>query len=390
MKKIKFLDCIELVGSSCPKFDGTKVYVSTGAVDGDHIDFSNVEVVDYESKPSRANLVANSNDILFAKMQATTKTLLVNEELSEHIYSTGFHAIRAKHDIISDKCLYYLLNSETFLTQKDKNCSGATQKAITNAGLGKITITVPSLDQQPLFVEQLDAICDLIASRELQLHKLDEIVQSRFSEMFGDPVINERNWLIDNLGNYMTTLTDFSANGSYELLDSNVVMYDEPNYAIMVRTTDLENGDLTTGVKYIDENAYKLLSKSMLFGGELIMNKIGSAGKIYIMPHIDKPASLGRNAFMFRFNEKLNIKFLFFLLSSEYGTNEIQQYVRGAVTKTITKDSTRAIRIIVPPIELQNEFAQFVEQIDKLKKDVQEALDKLETLKKSLMQKYFG
>ena len=187
--------------------------------------------------------------------------------------------------------------------------------------------------------------------------------------MFGDPVINDKNWIIDTLGNYMTTLTDFSANGSYELLDSNVVMYDEPNYAIMVRTTDLESGDLTSGVKYIDEAAYKLLDKSKLFGGELIMNKIGSAGKIYIMPHIDRPASLGRNAFMFRFDERINMKYLYFLLSSDYGTNEIQQYVRGAVTKTITKDSTRAIKIIVPPIDLQNQFATFVEQNDKLKFD---------------------
>jgi HK97 family phage portal protein len=65
----------------------------------------------------------------------------------------------------------------------------------------------------------------------------------------------------------MTTLTDFSANGSYELLDSNVIMYDEPNYAVMVRTTDLESGDLTSEAKYIDKAAYELLGKSKLFGG---------------------------------------------------------------------------------------------------------------------------
>jgi len=165
----------------------------------------------------------------------------------------------------------------------------------------------------------------------------------------------------------MTTLTDFSANGSYALLDSQVVMYDEPHYAIMVRTTDLETGDLKNGVKYIDQKAYELLGKSKLFGGEMIMNKIGSAGKIYLMPHIKTPASLGRNAFMFRFDQRVNIVFLYALLTSEYGTAEIQQHVRGAVTKTITKESTRSIRIIVPPIELQEQFATFVEQTDKSK-----------------------
>ena len=191
--------------------------------------------------------------------------------------------------------------------------------------------------------------------------------QSRFIELFGDPASNPKAWDTGRLGDYMITLTDFSANGSYELLDSHVVMYDEPHYAIMVRTTDLEAGDLKNGVKYIDQDAYELLGKSKLYGGEMIMNKIGSAGKIYIMPHIEMPASLGRNAFMFRFDQRINMAFLYALLTSEYGTAEIQQHVRGAVTKTITKDSARSVRIIVPPLELQEQFAAFVEQTDKSK-----------------------
>lgn len=284
--------------------------------------------------------------------------------------------------------LVYALQSKKRLLQETANAPVV--PILNKTQFSEIEIELPSLEQQEKISVQLNKINDLISQHNLQLSKLDELVKSRFIEMFGDPVINDKNWIIDTLGNYMTTLTDFSANGSYELLDSNVVMYDEPNYAIMVRTTDLESDDLTSGVKYIDEAAYKLLDKSKLFGGELIMNKIGSAGKIYIMPHIDQPASLGRNAFMFRFDERLNMKYLYFLLSSDYGTNEIQQYVRGAVTKTITKDSTRAIKIIVPPIDLQNQFATFVEQTDKSKLAVQQSLEKLETLKKSLMQQYFG
>ena len=251
-------------------------------------------------------------------------------------------------------------------------------------------IPLPTMLEQKSIVNQLNRLVSLITLRQNQLEKLDELVKSRFIELFGDPVNNPMNWVVEPLGKYMEVLTDFSANGSYELLDRNVVMYDEPNYAVMVRTTDLESGDLEHGVKYIDKKAYELLYKSKLYGGELIMNKIGSAGKVYIMPQIEKPASLGRNAFMFRFDRRLNMAYLFALLTSEYGTTEIQQHVRGAVTKTITKDSTRAIRVIVPPIELQNQFAAFAEQTDKSKLAVQKSLENLETLKKSLMQKYFG
>ena len=82
------------------------------------------------------------------------------------------------------------------------------------------------------------------------------------------------------MGEYITTLTDFNANGSYRTLDTAVTMYDEPNYAWMVRTTDLETGDMSS-IKYIDKKAYKLLAKSKIFGKEIIMNKIGSAGISY-------------------------------------------------------------------------------------------------------------
>lgn len=158
----------------------------------------------------------------------------------------------------------------------------------------------------------------------------------------------------------------------------------------MVRTTDLERNDFVNEVKYIDENAYNVLSKSKVFGNEIIMNKIGSAGKIYLMPVLNRPVSLGRNAFMFRFNDKINIIFLYFLLISDYGKKEIQQHVRGAVTKTITKDAARSVRIIIPPLNLQTQFADFVKQVDQSKSILQQELDKAQTLFDSLMQEYFG
>ena len=390
MIKRNILDCMTLVGGTPSRYEGEKTYVSTGAVDCDHVDYAQAERVTYDNRPSRANLSVAEGDILFAKMCGTKKTLRIDRPLSEHLYSTGFCAVRANESIMNAALLYHLLASDQFLTQKDQNSSGATQKAITNAGLRKIVIQVPDLSEQRKLAANLDRIEQLMAKRREQLVSFDQLVKSRFIELFGDPVSNSPKWDTGRLGDYMTTLTDFSANGSYALLDSQVVMYDEPHYAIMVRTTDLETGDFKNGVKYIDQKAYELLGKSKLFGGEMIMNKIGSAGKIYLMPHIETPASLGRNAFMFRFDQRVNIVFLYALLTSEYGTAEIQQHVRGAVTKTITKESTRSIRIIVPPIELQEQFAAFVEQTDKSKLAVQKSLEELEILKKSLMQQYFG
>ena len=289
-------------------------------------------------------------------------------------------------DTMNLRFLYYYLKGYDF----KEIITGTTIPQITIEGLRKVLIPCLSLEKQEELVQIFDKVQNVIDARQKEIQIFDDLIKARFVEMFGDPDTNPKGWAVDTLGHYMTVLTDFSANGSYELLDSNVIMRDEPDYAIMVRTTDLESGNLVTGVKYIDQHSYELLSKSKLFGGELIMNKIGSAGKIYVMPKIDRPASLGRNAFMFRFDDRINMPFLYALLTTEYGEREIQQYVRGAVTKTITKDATRSIRIIVPPIELQEQFAAFVAQIDKSKSVIQKSLDETQLLFDSLMQKYLG
>lgn len=155
MKQYSFIDCVEIAGSSCGKYEGEKWYVSTGAVNVDRIENKDVEIVCYDEKPSRANLLAESGDVLFAKMQGTKKTLLIDDELAQHVYSTGFCAVRPKPQILTERCLYHLLTSETFLKQKDRNCSGATQRAITNAGLEKILINVPEIADQDAISEKI-------------------------------------------------------------------------------------------------------------------------------------------------------------------------------------------------------------------------------------------
>ena len=354
--------------SKCEKYiTDTKEYISDIAIKESGIN------------PIPANTVVMSFKLSIGKTAITKETIYSNEAIMSF-------RDRKTIELLPDY-IYYLMLSKNW----DEGTNNAVMgKTLNKATLSEIKVSVHDIAEQQRIVNLLDKLTVLVGKRKKQLEKFDELVKSRFIEMFGDPNSNEKEWTVSTLGEYMTLLTDFSANGSYELLDSNVVMYDEPNYAVMVRTTDLEAGNLTDGVKYIDQTAYELLSKSKLYGGELIMNKIGSAGKIYIMPQIDKPASLGRNAFMFRFDDRINMFYLYALLSSDYGIKEIQQYVRGAVTKTITKESTRSIRVIVPPIELQEQFAAFVEQTDKSKFEIKQSLEKLELLKKALMQKYFG
>lgn len=279
--------------------------------------------------------------------------------LNQHIFKVVFNKVDIDRN-------YFVYAVKHKLNEMIAKTHGATMKHIIKSDFDETEIPYPNINEQKRISKVLNKVEKIIALRNAELKTLDNLIKARFVELFGDPKANDKGFTKAPMGEYMTVLTDFSSNGSYKTLDSGVTMYDEPNYAWMVRTTDLESGDMSS-IKYIDKNAYELLSKSKIYGGEIIMNKIGSAGKVYLMPEIEMPASLGRNAFMFRYDDRINVRFLFEQLVSEYGQAEIQQYVRGAVTKTITKDDARSVQIIVPEKELQDKYVEFVHQIDKSK-----------------------
>ena len=145
-------------------------------------------------------------------------------------------------------------------------------------------------------------------------------------------------------------LTDFHSNGSYESIAKEFQLFDSPNYAYMVRTTDLESENYTDNVKYINERCYNYLAKSKVYGGELLINKIGTPGRTYLMPHLNRPISLGMNLFLIRLNKKngFNESFLWVYFNTTIGKNIIYRKVNGTVPLTIDKESIKSL--IIPKI----------------------------------------
>ena len=281
--------------------------------------------------------------------------------------------------------LYYYLKKRGF---KDVT-SGSAQPQITRISLKKINLFLPELSIQKKVSNLLLLIDDTIKSMQRKITLLEQLIKSLFTSMFGDIKTNDKNWEITKFAQIISILTDYHANGSYKILKDNVELLDFKDYALMVRTTDLENNNFIQGVKYINEKAYNFLKKTKIFGGEIIINKIGSAGNIYLMPLLNRPVSLGMNQFMIRLKKEHNNVFYYKLLITEYYTNVIKNNVQGAVTKTITKDAIKNIDIIVPPIELQNKFAERVEKIEKLSFEIEKSIKEAENLYNSLINKYF-
>lgn len=382
----KFLDCISIVGATPSKFHGTKKYISTGAVATTEIDESEVVEVTYEDRPSRANLSAEAGDILFAKMQGTRKTLLLDSETEKNIYSTGFYAVRANPEVITTECLYYLIDSELFLAQKDRNCSGATQKAITNGGMAKIEISVPPLSEQGILVDKLKHLTQLIADKKKQLNLFDEIIKSRFIEMFGTLSSNEQNFevlTIESLcslikdGTHQTpTYTEDTING-FKFLSSKDVMSTKIDWSdIKYIPSDLHE-KLYAVVKPIKNDI--LMSKNGVNYGVAAVNDTDEVFDIYVSLALLRPKTDIINPVYFRS-----------AINSPDTKRQFDSSIKGIGVPNLHLGEIKKTKILVPPVDKQNEYVSFVEQVDKSKFEIQQSLEKLEILKKSLMQQYFG
>lgn len=253
----------------------------------------------------------------------------------------------------------------------------------------KKIILPKDIDDQKRIAKILSQCETLIQKRNESIDLLDELLNSTFMEVFKDELVdkNKENWI--PLGQAIELLADYHANGSYESLNAKITIKTEKDFALMVRTTDLEKNDFETDCRYLNEEEYNYLSKSKIFGNEIIITKIGSAGNVYLMPMLNRPVSLGMNAFLLRLKKDFEPVFIYYFLNSPLGKSSIMRNVKGAVTKTITKDAVRGIKIPKVDPKKQNEYKVIVEKVIPIKKQLVHSLQELENLYGSISQRAF-
>jgi len=179
----------------------------------------------------------------------------------------------------------------------------------------------------------------------------------------------------------LKVLTDFHSNGSYETIAQNFKLLDEKDYAYMVRTTDLETNNFSDNVKYVSKSTYEFLSKSKVFGGEVLINKIGSPGRTYIMPKLDMPISLGMNLFLLRLKgDVIDENTLYLFLNSTVGKNIIQRKVNGTVPLTIDKKAIRSLYVPVFSHEFRKRLNYLMSDLNNASKEANTKYTQAENL----------
>lgn len=320
--------------------------------------------------------------ILITCRGATCGTLNICESFS---YVNGnAMALDNLSEEIDIRYLYYYLLSRGL----SDVITGSAQPQIVRQSLAKVKVMYPPLDEQRKIAVVLDKVSNLIAKRRQQLDKLDELVKSRFIEMFGDPITNEMGWekvqlstCIESIDNGKSLVCDTSARqGNWPaVLKLSAATYGfyrpEENKAMLDENQFVEDAAVRAG--------------DLLFTRKNTPELVGMCAYVY-----DTPSRLMMPDLIFRLNttNRCNKVFLWKLINHNLFRDCIRAISTGSAKSmsNISKERLLNLEIILPPAELQEQFAVFVAQIDKSKLAIQKSLEKLEILKKALMQKYFG
>ena len=304
------------------------------------------------------------------KVAITTREMYCNQGFKNLICS----------DTIFNKYLYFWLKGKTdYLNSLGR---GATFKEISKSIVENIQIPLPPIQSQQSIVSELDKINELICLKKEQLKDYDNLAQSIFYEMFGDPVANDKKWDIESLG---------------KVCDVRDGTHDSPQYLqespyILITSKNLVNGKIDySNVNYISEEDYIAINKrSQVDDGDIIMAMIGTIGNPIIVKLEEHKFCIKNVALIKFFNDSLvSNKYVHSLLNNESYLTFIKSQNKGGTQKFVALGTIRKLPIPIPPLSYQQQFAQRIKLIEQQKAEIQNTIADLETLLASRMQYWF-
>ena len=375
--------CIQITDGSHNPPSGVEqseyLMLSSKNIDDDFITLDSPRFLshsDYIAENNRTTVC--EGDLLMTIVGTIGRVAIVPKELNGICLQRSVAVIKPEREIVNNRYLMYQLqNMRPFL---EKEARGVAQKGIYLKQVSQLDIKIPELEHQMQIVKVLDKASKLIFLRKQQLAKLDELVKARFVEMFGDPVSNPFNWLTAELGNRC------------EIITGNTPSRAEPeNYGTFIEWIKSDN--INTPSTFLTE-AQERLSEigfqkcRFVESGSLLMTCI--AGSLNCIGNV---AVANRRV---AFNQQINaitpthdnVLYLYWLMILSKPT--IHRTINMALKGILSKSQLSLIKFPFPPLPLQNQFAAFVERVDQQKQTVQQSLEKLELMKKALMQEYFG
>ena len=330
------------------------------------------------SKPTK---IARENDILISVRAPIGALNIAN---CECCIGRGLAALTVNNDICTREYLWYALSSK--IDELNSKGTGSTFKAVNKSTLSETEIPLPPLDEQRHIAATLDKVTDLISKRRQQLDKLDELVKARFVEMFGDPESNDKNWPVLPMSKIC------SVGSSKRIYQSEQSSSGVPFWRISDLTNLITTGTVTSEL-YIPEERYKKLKSQgqVPAPGDILITSRGTLGQCYIVKVNDKfYFQDGMISWLSGYVDGVTPLYISYLFMMPGFRKQIDSMQAGSTVAYLSIAMIKKLKVMLPDIESQQQFASFVGKTEKAKTTISRSLEKLETLKKALMQECFG
>lgn len=376
--------CIQITDGSHNPPSGVEqseyLMLSSKNIDDDFITLDSPRFLsrsDYIAENKRTTV--SEGDLLMTIVGTIGRVAIVPEELKGICLQRSVAVIKPEREVVNNRYLMYQLqNMRPFL---EKEARGVAQKGIYLKQVSQLDIKLPELEHQMQIVKVLDKASKLIFLRRQQLAKMDELVKAQFVEMFGDPSNNPMGWKKQNFEDIALLITD-GEHMTPQRTNKGIYLLSARN--ILNHTIQLDDVD------YIDEEEYGRIARRIVpQQGDVLVSCSGSIGRCCVVPS-ELKFQMVRSVALIRFNNTINPIFAEWLIA----TDELQKQIYTSATQSsqanLFQGKIRKLCGYIPPLSLQNQFAAFVECVDKQKQTVQQSLEKLELMKKALMQEYFG
>ena len=259
--------------------------------------------------------------------------------------------------------LAYSLGKEA---KKFVNYATSNPKLMSNV-MSKISVLIPPIEVQGEIVRILDKFSELESELESELD-----ARKKQYEFWKEKLLNIYNVDYKPIEAVATVITDYVENGSFRSIADNVTYKNVKDYAVLLRTVDYSNGFNPEKFIYIDKHAYNYLSKTKLFGGEIIINNVGAGvGTTFLCPNLNIPMSLAPNAIMLKTS---NNKFYYYWFNSRKGQESIETIIAKSAMPKFNKTGFRKLMVPVPSMGEQQRIVKILDKFDKLVNDISEGI----------------
>ena len=380
----KHLESVKTWNPQQANADEIFFYIDLSSVDKDKkvIDTTQVHQILAIEAPSRARQIVKKSDILVSTVRPNLNGVAtVPNELNDATASTGYCVLRANNQTLNAQYLFYWVQTKSFINEMVSKATGANYPAVSDKIIKQSKIPLPPLAEQQKIAAILDAADSLRQKDQQLVERYTTLSQSLFLEMFDDPVTNPMGWDIHLLGNMISYLTSGSRGWAQYYSDTGDVFLRIQNIG--------KNKLILNDITFVNAPINAEAKRTKIEAGDILLSITADLGRTAVIPENFPTAYINQHLAIIRLKDNYLPFFVSQFISSIGGERQLLKLDKGGVKAGLNFDDIKSLKIINPPIALQNQFIERIKLIEAQTQQAQASLLKSEALFNSLLQQAF-